>query len=309
MDKISAYIKQLNQELSPNLFHFYSFYKDPINSLGGDDAHALNDFQDYGLIKFFIGNGEFLKLLDLCLDDTDFLNLIKNNRVILNKLGMIVSYSNDLFNLRISINDLPGFYDVVNGEDDSNLREKYGDYDYARIVEFFKKHPWIFELNTDFTNCDPILLRKLNNFINNQLALKDKADFETEIDKNVAFNRIITDDYSKPESCYLFNKNGSDIESFRLLVCNKDFLDVLEKHLIGKVLSEEIFNNIICILRLSIDIVSYYDIYALDVPWYQEMIDNNIGKDRVSEFDIYKCLCIIGRLQKNSKKSKIIYLN
>ena len=75
------------------------------------------------------------------------------------------------------------------------------------------------------------------------------------------------------------------------------------------VLSEEIFNNIICILRLSIDIVSYYDIYALDVPWYQEMIDNNIGKDRVSEFDIYKCLCVIGRLQKNSKKSKIIYLN
>ena len=309
MDKIRAYIKQLNQELSPNFFHFYSFYKDPINSLGGDDAHALNDFQDYGLIKFFIGNGEFLKLLDLCLDDTDFLNLIKNNRVILKKLGMIVSYSNDLFNLRISINDLPRFYDVVNGEDDSSLREKYGDYDYARIVEFFKKHPWIFELNTDFTNCDPILLRKLNNFINNQLALKDKADFETEIDKNVAFNRIITDDYSKPESCYLFNKNGSDMESFRLLVCNKDFLDVLEKHLIGKVLSEEIFNNIICILRLSIDIVSYYDIYALDVPWYQEMIDNNIGKDRVSEFDIYKCLCVIDRLQKNSKKPKIIYLN
>ena len=309
MDKIRAYIKQLNQELSPNFFHFYSFYKDPINSLGGDDAHTLNDFQDYGLIKFFIGNGEFLKLLDLCLDDTDFLNLIKNNRVILNKLGMIVSYSNVLFNLRISINDLPRFYDVVNGADDSSLREKYGDYDYARIVEFFKKHPWAFELNADFTNCDPILLRKLNNFINNQLALKDKADFETEIDKKVAFNRIITDDYSKPESCYLFNKNGSDMESFRLLVCNKDFLDVLEKHLIGKVLSEEIFNNIICILRLSIDIVSYYDIYALDVPWYQEMIDNNIGKDRVSKFDIYKCLCVIGRLQNNSKKSKIIYLN
>lgn len=309
MDKIRAYIKQLNQELSPNFFHFYSFYKDPINSLGGDDAHTLNDFQDYGLIKFFIGNGEFLKLLDLCLDDTDFLNLIKNNRVILNKLGMIVSYSNVLFNLRISINDLPRFYDVVNGADDSSLREKYGDYDYARIVEFFKNHPWTFELNTDFTNCDPILSRKLNNFINNQLALKDKADFETEIDKNVAFNRIITDDYSKPESCYLFNKNGSDMESFRFLVCNKDFLDVLEKHLIGKVLSEEIFNNIICILRLSIDIVSYYDIYALDVPWYQEMIDNNIGKDRVSAFDIYKCLCVIGRLQNNSKKSKIIYLN
>lgn len=309
MDKIRAYIKQLNQELSPNFFHFYSFYKDPINSLGGDDAHTLNDFQDYGLIKFFIGNGEFLKLLDLCLDDTDFLNLIKNNRVILNKLGMIVSYSNVLFNLRISINDLPRFYDVVNGADDSSLREKYGDYDYARIVEFFKNHPWAFELNTDFTNCDPILSRKLNNFINNQLALKDKADFETEIDKNVAFNRIITDDYSKPESCYLFNKNGSDMESFRFLVCNKDFLDVLEKHLIGKVLSEEIFNNIICILRLSIDIVSYYDIYALDVPWYQEMIDNNIGKDRVSAFDIYKCLCVIGRLQNNSKKSKIIYLN
>lgn len=309
MDKIRAYIKQLNQELSPNFFHFYSFYKDPINSLGGNDAHTLNDFQDYGLIKFFIGNGEFLKLLDLCLDDTDFLNLIKNNRVILNKLGMIVSYSNVLFNLRISINDLPRFYDVVNGADDSSLREKYGDYDYARIVEFFKNHPWAFELNTDFTNCDPILSRKLNNFINNQLALKDKADFETEIDKNVAFNRIITDDYSKPESCYLFNKNGSDMESFRFLVCNKDFLDVLEKHLIGKVLSEEIFNNIICILRLSIDIVSYYDIYALDVPWYQEMIDNNIGKDRVSAFDIYKCLCVIGRLQNNSKKSKIIYLN
>lgn len=309
MDKIRAYIKQLNQELSPNFFHFYSFYKNPINSLGGDDAHTLNDFQNYGLIKFFIGNGEFLKLLDLCLDDTDFLNLIKNNRVILNKLGMIVSYSNVLFNLRISINDLPRFYDVVNGEDDSSLREKYGDYDYARIVEFFKKHPWAFELNTDFTNCDSMLLRKLNNFINNKLALKDKADFETEIDKNVAFNRIITDDYSKPESCYLFNKNGSDMESFRFLVCNKDFLDVLEKHLIGKVLSEEIFNNIICILRLSIDIVSYYDIYALDVPWYQEMIDNNIGKDRVSEFDIYKCLRVIGRLQNNSKKSKIIYLN
>lgn len=309
MDKISAYIKQLDQELSPNFFHFYSFYKDPINALGGDDAYTLHDCHEYGLVKYFIGNGEFLKLLELCLDDTNFLNLIKNNKVILKKLEIIVGYSKDLFNLRISINDLPRFYDVINGQDDSSLREKYGDYDYTRIVEFFKKHPWIFELNNDFTNCDPILLRKINTFINNQLALKDKADFESTVGKNVVFGRIIADDYSKPESCYLFNKNGSDMESFKALVCNNDFLDVLEKHLVGKVLSEDIFNNIICILRLSIDIVSYYDIYTLDVPWYQEMIDNNIGKERLSDFDIYKCLCVIGRLQKNSKKSKIIYLN
>ena len=50
-----------------------------------------------------------------------------------------------------------------------------------------------------------------------------------------------------------------------------------------------------------------YNIYDYDhnlignVPLFRD--------DFESEFDIYKCLCVIGRLQKNSKKSKIIYLN
>lgn len=297
MSKVKEYLCKLDHELSPDFFTFYCFYNNPIEYLN-DEFHLHN----------FVGNKKYFYFLELCLSDTTFIKKISNNEEVLIRIKIIIEKSLELFNLGVSYNDLDAFYDATTGQDGLNLLSIYGVCKYNYIVNYLKDNAWIFEYNNNFNEINPKLLRRLLDEVKKLINGIKSAEYSNKLSNDIIFYKIINDDYSVPTSCYLFNKNGADLESFSHLVCNNSFLDVLNKHLINKKLDGNIINNILCILRLSVDIVSNYDIYALDVPWLKDKIDVYLN-DRLSDFNISYCLSLIYRFEGLKKKSKIIYLN
>lgn len=60
MTKTKEFLKELERKDPEQYFRLYRFYKNPKDSLGGDEEETLQKYYDFGDIKYFILNNTFL---------------------------------------------------------------------------------------------------------------------------------------------------------------------------------------------------------------------------------------------------------
>lgn len=182
--------------------------------------------------------------------------------------------------------------------------KRYNGLELFGISQNYEKYAWIYEMEIDKERLD-----NLNTELIDQLCFENTYDIEIyreryiepqEQRKNL-FERIKSDDYSSNSNCVLASRGAYDRKIFLNLVCDNEFLKVVEEEIIEKDLSNIVIKNIIEILEVSIHFKKMYiDKYEDFWIYY-----NQLGKEKINVYDYQKAEYLISLLKSKTNK-KII---
>lgn len=279
-------IPKIKQYLNTNnYFIFFKFFLHPSDSLGGSAEETLDNYQEYGDIKKLIVNQDFFPFLKECLEDEDFKD--KLDYILLQKIKCIVS---DMYNFKKKyIDDLEDEYLRNWCKNKVPLGpiycKKYNQLELWGISEHYKQYGWLYELGVTKEYLDEIdekLIKEIIDKITWEIIYYYEVYIEPIKKRKIILEIIRTDDYSKPESCFLESRKGQDKKSFTNLVCDNEFLEIAEKILLEQELINLIINNIISILEIGIDMKT------LRVDKYEnfDIRYNLLDKDKIKKFDL-----------------------
>lgn len=82
-----------------------------------------------------------------------------------------------------------------------------------------------------------------------------------QLEKQDIFQTILQDNYEEPTKCFLYERHGKDIKSMKYLICDNEFLELINNHLLSYNLPKIIIENIIEIIETSIEIKTYKSNY------------------------------------------------
>ncbi len=218
------FLKAVAQDNQEQYFLLYRFYSNPNNFF-------KDEYQESIEVKRLILNPIFFNLLESF--DNIFLATLSFNTI------TIIKYI--LLDSKEYIEKYSKIVEVFKNKpiDKNSLFELY---------ELSKKYSWIYNLNKSIKDID---INHLNNLIKIIDEYRKKYILSIEEHKKI-INRIIRDDYTDDINCFLFTRSGIDKISYKHLVCENEFLDIIESDLLNKKLSKDIIDNIIKILEISL---------------------------------------------------------
>ena len=126
-----------------------------------------------------------------------------------------------------------------------------------------------------------------------------------EIERKVILKKIVEDDYYNVLDCFLFERHGKDFVSVRNLVCDNEFLNVVDNYLLDSDLPIVIIENIIEILQIGVDfktanVKHYFTAF--------QMLDAN----KVKNYSYKRAMEIINLLEikkRDKKNGKVVLFN
>lgn len=298
---IKEYLDRIKTEKPQYYFLLYRFYLNPNKVLGGNDENTMEQYYKYGDIKSLILNNTFFEFLYLCFCETQFNDKLDYN--LLRKIRFILFDSKELKDNYSEILEDKHLRDFCNNKVPlgKEYSEKYNLWQLGTILDCYKRFGWIFELNINtkhvVNKLDINLVNKLISVSTNKLDIYYELYIKPIEDAKLILDCIKNDNYSNPDSCILYYKNGYNITIFNSLVCNNEFLKVARNNLFTQELHNNIIDNIITILEIGIDFKTLNMNY--ENFWF---LYTKLGKEKIKEFD-YKDASELIMLFQNKKKS------
>lgn len=299
MTKVKEFLQNLEKIDEEQFFRFYRFYKNPKDSLGGDEEDTLENYYEFGDIKYFILNNTFFEFLELCLKEEEFQKKLNLN--LLTKIRYILFDSKDFkreYFAPLEDEHLRNF--CKNKEPIEPLyREKYNALELVAIYEKYKKFGWIYEMKLDKKRVD-----NLNTDLIDKLCLQNTYQIEVYKEKYIEpqqqrkhlLNRVLTDDYSNNINCVLANYGAHDKKIFLNLVCDNEFLQIVDE-LLKKELPNIVINHIIEILDMSINFKK------LRTSMYEDFwIHYNQIEEKIKVYDYRKAEFLISLFRNKTNK-------
>ncbi len=300
--EIKDYLKNTSKSNDKVNFIFYKFYLKPSEVLGGSEEETLDKYYLYGNINSLIINNEFLKFLQLCLRDEEFTS--KLNDVLLRKIRYILFDGKEYIEKYIEDLKSPQFKSFLDGEIPlpNKYRKKYNILDIYALSDLYNRVGWIYNLNIDSKD-----MKNYNMYLNNELILtigfKQQLYYEKYIKPNEErksiLKRIAEDNYDDVDSCFLYLYDGHSKNVFPAIICDNDFISIVEKKLLHRDLPNIIIKNIIDILQVSINFKTMNDCYA-DFELLYDMLE----KKKIDGFNHNNALSLIDKLSKKKSNPK-----
>lgn len=270
--EIKNYLKKLEKNNKINYFSFWKFYLKPKAILNDKENNNSN---------ILIENEEFFTFLNLCLKDKEF--IAKLDEASMKKIRYIL-------------------FDRKEYLENSILDELYKTNFKENTLSKSYFNNLVLTLNSKRNNLSIIdnLIKKIT-FLEEQYCEKNILP---ELEKKKIFKKITEDDYQNISNCYLFARHGKDRKSLQYIVCDNDFLDIIQKYLLNYDLPKVIINNIIEILETGINLkmrnTTHYNLWnSYQLP-EEEKIKNFKATTAAKLIDSLK--------QKKRTKQKIIYI-
>ena len=171
----------------------------------------------------------------------------------------------------------------------------------------YKELGWIYELGLpkeqiDFLNIE--LIRHLMDDNRLDIDIYYEKYIKPEEDRKILLDRIRADNYEEVDNCFLYGRDGSDRKVFLHLVCDNDFLQIVEEDLLKQSLSQIIIRNIIDILQVGIDFKTLNKVYVDFDYHYQQL-----GKEKVQSFDYKRAKRLISKLLEKENPKVIKFQN
>lgn len=258
-------------------FSLWHFYKHPSDVLNDSFQHNSAFFDMFFPLNEKVIKKSFLVFLNCCFDDKDFLKRITSE-----SLREISSFIQESKNV---IND-------------------------AMLIDFWNHH----YKNYQFRKQDLDLFVSFINYKSDYLQYLDKLEkkittiyediYEEKIypilRKEDIFDKILSDNYSYLLDCFLFSRNGNDMLSFEYLVCDNDFLDLVQNSLLHYSLPSVIIDHIIEIISTGIRFkTKKFVSYDMDRDYTKIC-------DKIEVFDLNKAYEIISLLRRKKHDIKVI---
>lgn len=294
MSKIEKFLQELEKEDQTQYFILYKFYKMPESSLGGSEESTIEEYQKFGSITQLVLNNTFFQFLKLCLEDSKFCQKLNYN--LLRKLRFVLFDSKTF-----QENYVPQLEDPYLKKWCQNkvpigpvYSKKYNVLQLMKLFEQYRQYGWIYDLGLDRQQIKDLDISLVEEVLYQTGSLLD-IYYETYIlpeeNKKRILERIKNDNYNDPESCFLTSRKGTELEIFKLLVCDNDFLQIVEEELLARELPIPVKENVLEILELSIDFKTMNSAYEDFYIHYQEL------GDKVKDYDYKKAIQLFMKLQ------------
>lgn len=308
-----------------NYFLLQRFYRNPGEVLGGNDEATIDHYQDYGEIKQLVFNESFFDLMNCLFDNNDWdknfsgkldFNLLRKLKFLcydtINfRKGGSENYIEDLheeYLRKFCRNEVPvGYY-----------AKKYNILELHCIVEHFKKYGWLYELGINQDKIDKVNVESIKELMH-RIQFEIDVYYEKYIkpleEQKSILERIISEDYEKDNSLFLFSRKGEDKKSINALVCCNEFLEIIYNTLLQRKLPKIVIENIINILSISIKLKTH----ILDIEYGSECVRKYLfilGEERINNFNYKEAEKLIRLLTKILKKKdkgkstiKLVWVN
>lgn len=294
-------LKKLEKENLKDYWLFYQFYFSPSQILNSQNEEIDEKETIPNSMKELLKNPYFLSFLTTCMNDPKFLSkLTKELIIILKDLSFdLIIFKQDY----IADLEEEELIAICNNEAFINeyYRQKYTVIELFRIVKHYKKYKTFYDLKLQPKDLNESLLIKLSNSLNvfefyYDIHLKPFAKKEGILDL-IRFNN-----YDIPSTCYLETHDGHDQESFLTLVCEQEFLNIIEEILLTKDLSQTIMNNILEILEISINFKT------LKTFSYENFMAHysNLEKEKIKKFNLQKAIYLKKKIQKKNRPISLV---
>ena len=166
----------------------------------------------------------------------------------------------------------------------------------------YYQYDWLYDLKVPKDTLDKISVSTLNNLIFS-LGLRYDYKYSKEVapqrERARIYGRIKEDNYDDPLNCLLAKYEGSSNIAFRYLVCENDFLDVIENDLLTKNLPDIVIKHIIDILTISVDFKTYNVKYENFWALYKSL------GDKIKSFDYKRAKGLITLLESRMDRPKL----
>lgn len=302
--EIKKFLEQQKNIDRKQYFLLNKFYFFPNNSLGGNEENTLEKYYNYGDIKNLLLNNTFFQFLQLCMNDLKFndrldYNLLRKIRYLLcDSLDFKKKYIPDLeeeYLRKFCRNEVPigPIY-----------CKKYNTLELYGLIDHYQKYGFMYEIphSRDKKDIlDPKLIEQLIWENGWKLDLYYEKYIKPTEERNLILKIIETDNYNDQLNCFLAMRNGHDKKSFLSLVCNNEFLTILQNTLLKKELPNTVIDNVIEILEIGINFKTRNDVYEDFSYLYQAL-----GEQLIKEFDYKRASHLITLLSQKKKKSKIV---
>lgn len=305
MTKIDEFLKKVEKENKEQLFRLYRFYKNPKDSLGGDDDQTIENYYEFGDIKYFVLNNTFFEFLDICLRDKTFKEKLNLN--LLRKLRFLLFDSIDFKNEYFEPLEDEYLRDFCKGKVPCGAicSKKYSTFELFGIVQHYKRFGWIYEIGVGKEKLDNLnvdLIDKLKRQNTLDLEIYHEKYIEPELQRKTLLNSIMEDDYKDTFNSVLASRSAHDRKIFLNLVCDNEFTVIVETELLNKDLPNKVIENIIEIIEMSsnfkrIEANKYENFWF----YYNQL------KDKISVYNYKKAESLIPLLKRKLNK-KIIKL-
>lgn len=302
---VKEFLNLVKKEDSAQYFRLYKFYKNPAVSLGGTEEKTLESYYQHGEIKNLIANNIFFQFLDLCLREESFVQ--KLDFILLRKIRFLL-YDSKVFKEEY-LDPLEDPYlrnwcsnKVPIGE---YYSKKYNKLELWSISLKYQELGWIYELGLGkeiINDLDLNLIRRLLSEISFQIDVYYERYVKPIEDRKILLDTIRQEDYSASRNCFLESRDAFDKRVFKNLVCDNDFLDIVEETLLPKDLPKGVITNIISILEVSVDFKTLNIKYEDFQLHYQEL-----GKERIASYNYQRAIKLISELKKKEHLKVIIF--
>ena len=274
-EKIKAYLEK-NKKI--NNYIFWKFYINP--ELFFKETTKRYIYNEIDSENIYL-NEDFCEFLKQCLNDIDFIKKLDDQtldniryELIISKEIVEATILDDIYKINLKKETLSKCYLNYLITNLSFQR------DYLSLVDYLIKKITLLEEEY----CEKNILPKL--------------------EKENIFKVILKDNYKNISNCFLTTRHGNDSISIKYLVCDNDFLELINNYLLDYNLPNNIIDNIIKILNKSIN----FKIINITYPnyWYEYQ---SVGKEKILSFHEKDAIKLIEVLNKKKKSPKIISIN
>ncbi len=307
MQEIKEFLSKIEQTDKEQYFRLYKFYRNPQLSLGGSEESTIEKYYEYGDIKYFILNNTFFEFLELCLKEREFEKKLDFN--LLRKIRFLLYDSKEFKKMYFEPLEDPYLRDWCNNKVPIGpiYGKRYNMLDLYGISCRYQEHGWIYDLGLPKEQIDSLNTQLIEHLMDVN-SLDQEVYYEKYIkpeeDRRSLLNRIKEEDYENYQNCFLYGRDGSDRKVFLHLVCDNEFLQIVEENLLKQPLPKIVIQNIIDILQVGIDFRTLNKIYEDFDYHYQQL-----GKEKVQSFDYKRAKRLISMLLEKENPKIIKFEN
>ncbi len=301
--EVKHYLDKIEKEVPENYLSFYRFYLKPEVALGGGDEATFQNYQDYGDIRLFALHPYFYPFLSACMKDHDF--------------DARCSYA-ALTKLRFLLYDVNEWYhDYIPDLEDSYLRDfcegkvpagkyadKYNSLSLWAIFTHYQDYGWLYQLGKkkeELSYLEEETLRQLLTDNSWRIDIKYQTTILPKEERKSILERIKKDPYQDIDNCFLYLYDSSHEKVLKSIVCDNEFLDILEEYLLPKKLPSAIVRHILNILSLGVQMKKMRS----DLYENFDLLYATIGEEKIKNFDYRRAEKLISLFQTRIEPIKI----
>lgn len=308
---IKEYLKELSRNSDNRLFLFYDFYRNPNSALGGSDNKTMEDYYNYGNIKYLVKCEGFFDFLNLCTYDESFMNKLENegnNNNLLGKIRKLIfdieEYRNHYFK-DLEDEKFRSFFKNIAPIGEYN--KKYNVWQLCGLMDYYKRCGWLYEIGMNHEqtlNIRESIISSLKSNNNFMLDVYNEKYVEPLIREDFMIEEIKNGNYQEIDSIFLLNSDGYlfDKIAFKALVCSNKFLDLCDDELLDRDLPFYVINRIMDLVEMSIE---FHD---LDFSEGYEYLYILLGEKKVGQYNSELAHEILNKFRSKIKDKKVIKL-